>query len=489
MKFFIQFFLCGILTGLLFPPFFLIPLGFIIFPYLFTLLKHKEYLLFNYRRHFLSGFFYGLGFFYIYLGWIKEPFLHDNLTKNFAVLSYFLVVYCSLYFGFIFLILKYFNQTINKLIMFPVLIITGEFFCANLSFGFPWFSFSLVHSGNIFGLSTIFFLGTYGLSFITIFIFLLPSIFLLNNSKLKKIFYVIVFIFLINLFLLIIFRNKEIDSSYNEELNVSLVQLNFPIGQKLSLEQSRIRLDYILDIIKINNSDILIFGENNYPFIIDNFNNLIYFQRLLKPKTNLIIGATRKDKDKYYNSLFLINKKKIEKFDKQILVPFGEFVPFRKFFSFMEFIAGTTDFSVGNDKRNLDLNNNNKFIPIICYEIIYFWKLLNTYNHDSDFIINLTNDSWFGKLSGPYQHFYFTRLRAAEFNKYLIRVSNNGISAIINNYGHIIDFIELEKQKTKTIKISISNNKTNNIKMHQIITLLIFLTLIIGILLEKKNDS
>ena len=64
-------------------------------------------------------------------------------------------------------------------------------------------------------------------------------------------------------------------------------------------------------------------------------------------------------------------------------------------------------------------------------------------------IINLTNDSWFGQLSGPYQHFYFARLRAAEFNKPIIRVSNNGISAAVDNLGNILSYIELDKKEVK----------------------------------------
>ena len=79
MNFFIKFFICGVLTSFLFPPFFLTPLGFIILPYLFNLLSQKNYLYLSYKKHFFSGFLFGLGFFLIFLGWIKEPFLiNDN---------------------------------------------------------------------------------------------------------------------------------------------------------------------------------------------------------------------------------------------------------------------------------------------------------------------------------------------------------------------------------------------------------------------------
>ena len=90
---------------------------------------------------------------------------------------------------------------------------------------------------------------------------------------------------------------------------------------------------------------------------------------------------------------------------------------------------------------------------MICYEIVFYWKLLNKSNYKSDFIVNITNDFWFGKYSGPYQHFYLTKIRAAEFNKPIIRVSNNGISAVIDNNGKILNNTELNKIGTYKIDV------------------------------------
>ena len=486
MKFFIQFFFCGILTSFLFPPFFLIPIGFIVFTYIFYLLNNKEYLKLNYYSHFFSGFLYGLGFFSIYLEWIKEPFLLDNYTKNFSFFSYLLVIYCSLFFGFIFSAIKYFKNPLLKWIMFPVLIVIAEFICGNLSYGFPWFSFSLIYSGNIYSNALIYYFGTYGLSYIVILVFLLPTMFFFKKKNTFNFLLITYSIFLILLSFLIIVRNTEIDYNYDKNLTITLAQLNFPINQQFKKDNQRIKYNYILEIIKENKSDILVFGENNYPYLMNN-NDIKYLQKFLHPKTNLIIGSTRKDTDKYFNSLFLINKKSFKKFDKQILVPFGEFIPFRFVFSFMDFIAGSNDYSIGNDKRTLMLSNDLNVLPAICYEIIYFWRLLDKDNFDSDLIINLTNDSWFGEFSGPYQHFYFTRMRAVEFNKPLIRLSSTGISAIIDNYGNIIDYIELNKRDNKTIQIAIPNYNANYRKFHHIIMYMIWLLLLIGFLVNKKN--
>ena len=229
MNFFIQFFICGILTSFLFPPFFLTPLGLIIFPYLFYLINNKEFKSFSYVNHFFAGFIYGLGFFLIYLIWIKEPFLVDKSTENIFFLSYALIIYCSLFYGIVFFCLRYVDRMDVKLLIFPSLFVGVEYICANLSFGFPWFSFSLVHSANSLGSTIIFYLGTYGLSYFTILFFLFPIIFLYKNNISFKTYFIIYLFFLISFSLLIIFRFFEINKSYlyNDNLvDISLVQLN-----------------------------------------------------------------------------------------------------------------------------------------------------------------------------------------------------------------------------------------------------------------------
>ena len=161
------------------------PLGFVIFPLLFNMVTSKEFSFLSYPRFFFMGVFFGLGFFTIFLGWIKEPFLLDDATKIYSFFSYLLIIYCSCFFGIIFCFIKFFKSKILKFIMIPGLIVMSEFICANFSYGFPWFSFSLIHSVNAFGSNMIFYLGTYSLSYVTIIIFLFPIIFLFSNKKYK----------------------------------------------------------------------------------------------------------------------------------------------------------------------------------------------------------------------------------------------------------------------------------------------------------------
>ena len=84
-------------------------------------------------------------------------------------------------------------------------------------------------------------------------------------------------------------------------------------------------------------------------------------------------------------------------------------------------------------------------------------------------MVNITNDSWFGEYSGPFQHFYLSRIRSVEFNKYLVRVSNNGISAIIDNYGNIINMLPLNKTGKIEYQLFIPESIDNKYRYHFII--------------------
>ncbi len=476
--------LLGIFTSFIFPPFFLVPLGFVIFPILFILLTKKDFSLLSYKKHFIAGIFYGFGFFSIYLYWIKEPFLIDDLTKKYSYISYLLIIYCSIYFGIIFSAVKFFKTKEIKFFALPLIIVLGEYFLANFSYGFPWLSFSLVNSANLFGTTLIFFIGSYGLSYLTILFFMLPLIFYEKFLNRNYILIPCLILFILTSIAATIRINKDYNSYY-KLLSVSIVQLNFPISTKFQNSKYE-KYKEIIKIIKENKSNILIFGENDFPFLMKD-KDIKLFQDIIKDKQQIIIGAIRKSKNKYYNSFFLINNKTYQKFDKKILVPFGEFIPFRSIFGFMEFVAGTFDFSKGEDQRSLNLYSNLTLLPVICYEIVYFWKLLNKNNLYSDIIVNLTNDSWFGNFSGPYQHFYFSKLRAAEFNKPLIRVANTGVSALIDNKGKIINYIKLNEKKINNFKFKIMKNNHNFIYLHKLILILFFFLFFMFLIMNRKN--
>ena len=157
--------------------------------------------------------------------------------------------------------------------------------------------------------------------------------------------------------------------------------------------------------------------------------------------------------------MFDSNLNLIDNYNKMKLVPFGEFLPFENILNKIGLKPITNNiesFSSGNTRKILEIKNDYQkfnFLPLICYEIIYSGNL--TKNFDFDFILNISEDGWFGKSIGPKQHFIHSVFRAIENGKYVIRSSNNGMAAIINPLGQIekkIDYgksgyIDFEKEE------------------------------------------
>ena len=132
-------------------------------------------------------------------------------------------------------------------------------------------------------------------------------------------------------------------------------------------------------------------------------------------------------------------------FDKFHLVPLGEYVPLRRVFPFISKVTpGGMDFSAGPGPTTIRLPGLPAVGPVICYEVIFPHAVVNQADRP-DWIVNLTNDGWFGITSGPYQHFASARLRAVEEGLPLVRAANNGISGIVDPYGRVIDRLGLDE--------------------------------------------
>ena len=153
------------------------------------------------------------------------------------------------------------------------------------------------------------------------------------------------------------------------------------------------------------------------------------------------MGINSIKQNKIYNSLVVLNNESelLYKYNKNKLVPFGEFLPFENFFQrvgLKKITQGYQSFSADDKREILDIDKL-KFIPLICYEIIYSGKI-NPNKKYYDFILNISEDGWFGKSIGPAQHLSHSIFRSIEEGKNVIRSTNNGVSALVNPKGQII---------------------------------------------------
>lgn len=169
--------------------------------------------------------------------------------------------------------------------------------------------------------------------------------------------------------------------------------------------------------------------------------------RALPPDSIGLLGSLRNINDRFFNSVTVLDKKAaiLSTYDKHHLVPFGEYIPFRQYLNLTPLAAGISiigDFTRGSGVLTLHLDHLPKPSPLICYEAIFPGAVASRTDRP-DWLLNVTNDAWYGKTAGPHQHFAITRVRAIEEGLPLVRAANTGISATIDPLGRMIGIKKL----------------------------------------------
>ena len=149
--------------------------------------------------------------------------------------------------------------------------------------------------------------------------------------------------------------------------------------------------------------------------------------------------------DRIWNSIEIVDRTAniVGEYDKAHLVPFGEYMPWGDLLPFRKLTAGAMDISPGPGPRTVAVPKLPPFAPLICYEAIFSGAVLDPSRRPA-WILNLSNDAWYGRSSGPYQHFAMARTRAVEEGLPLVRVANNGITGVIDAEGRVLSHTSLD---------------------------------------------
>ncbi len=196
----------------------------------------------------------------------------------------------------------------------------------------------------------------------------------------------------------------------------------------------------------------LIWPESAFPFILSRDPAGAWRHRFAARRLTrlLITGAARVEMQagrdpKYYNSIEIVGRDGLlrERYDKQHLVPFGEYVPFEAVLDatgMTQFVQAPGGFAAGAGRRILRAPGLPAATPLICYEAIFPVEIGDAFTRAErpGWLLNVTDDAWFGTTPGPYQHYAQARLRAVESGLPLVRVANSGVSAVVDGFGREI---------------------------------------------------
>ena len=457
-------FLLGGMTIISFAPYNITLINFIVFSLLlFLILVVKKRTQTKYRKKkYIRYFFYlgcsfGFGFFLFGNYWITISLTHDEMFKSLIPLALILIpLFLSLFFGLAVLLVGPFaEKNISFIFLFSLVFSLFEFIRGNIFTGFPWNLISYTWSWSVETIQVLSLIGTYSFSLISITFFCMPFLFFGKKIFKTKIIFFLFFVITFGINYSYGF-NKLKNTSYglNKKINVKIISPNFSLKDYHS-QSEELQLKRLIKISdpKKNEKTIFIWPEG--IFYESYLEDIKQYKNLFKEKfsknhliilgiNNFFIDDDTKNK-KYFNSLVVLNNKLeiFAQYNKVNLVPFGEFLPFENIlskFGLKKITRGYSSFSAGSQREIIDLGNkfNNKLIlPLICYEIIYSGKIKNK-KQSPDLIVNISEDAWFGKSIGPYQHFSKAIYRSTEEGIFIARSANKGISAFIDPNGRVL---------------------------------------------------
>jgi apolipoprotein N-acyltransferase len=326
--------------------------------------------------------------------------------------------------------------------------------------GFPWNDLGMALGANL-GLAQIASLvGLHGLTFLTIAIFAAPAtLWRVGESRLRLAPAGLAALALALIAAFGAFRLAAPASATLPGVKLRLIQPNVAQDTSFSPENKDPILRRYFDLSEratapdrsgVRDVTHLIWPESAFPFILSRDTRaLADIADFLSGGATLITGAARLENDgsgpRYFNSIEIVGRDGLsaERYDKQHLVPFGEYMPFENMLEkahITQFVDIPGGFEPGAASRVLRIPGLPDAMPLVCYEAIFPIEIgdLFTGAERPRWLLNVTDDAWFGETPGPYQHLAQARLRAIELGAPLVRDANSGISAVLDGFGREI---------------------------------------------------
>ena len=423
-------------------------------------------------------------FFYAFLvhalgvSWVSESLMTYGLMSmagSIIVTAFFIIIISLPY-----ILIALFHKPIKKngifnINSFAVIFLAVEYIKSLFFGGFPWLLIGNSQNGTIFNFMYPVF-GTFMVSYTVV----LMSTLFYKSYYVKQKRYILLSIILGATYLSTYFKSDIKEVNYDDRISFTIYQPNIYPDKAYDTDgyQNIVR-QYIRFLDEKKSTDLTILPETIMPYVLNNNHELLEKIMMSSSKNNIIIaGFFTKSENNYFNSMIFFSDK-VDYYHKRKLVPFGEYTPW---YDTLIKLSDSLDIPLSNlshgPKSQRDIFfNNTKLLPLICFEST-FPNLLKS-SIETEIIINISNDGWFGNSLAPYQHLQITQVRALEFNRYILRAANTGVSAVINNHGEIIEYIPINKQGTLSGFIPINLDRSFYSRYGDIsVLMLLFLTLL-----------
>ena len=422
-------------------------------------------------KSFVCGWLFGFGYFLDSLYWIGNALLVEGNPYQWV----YPLAICGLPAGLAVFhgLATYFTRWITPgrrfydYDTFLVSFMAVEYLRSFIFTGFPWNLFGMAWTGHLEMLQILSIGGIQLLTFLSVFMMSAPGFAFAGTSKKAVRYGVLIAAFSVGIGLYAYgdMRLAKNQTEFRDDVLVQIVQPNIPQAEKWD---PALTWDNYRDILNIFKYDMnLTMGSEDMTRVLVlpetalNYHHLSEDSALealrgslyhFKENTFLLTGALLRGKDGYHNSLIALNKsaEQIYQFDKFHLVPFGEYVPFQSYIP-IQSVTSFTGFVEGHGPETAKVGSIPPFSPLVCYEVIFSGEVTIDNPQRPEWIVNVTNDAWYGISPGPFQHMAHAVYRAIEEGLPVVRSANTGFSTVVDPYGRVLLGIPLNSRYTEDI--------------------------------------
>ncbi|MDO8877711.1 MAG: apolipoprotein N-acyltransferase [Pseudolabrys sp.] len=414
----------------------------------------------------VAGWCFGFGFFVAGLYWIGHAFLVDAKTFGWLLpvavsgLPAYLAIFTGLALAAARLI---WVRGPERILALAAMMTIMEWLRGHVLTGFPWNTFGYALTEPLALAQSVSLIGIWGLTFVTVAVCACPAVLADDRVDTPRPYrtLLVAFLVLAGLTGYGIARLAVHPTTYVAGVKLRIMQPNLQQDVKFNYAaKDQVMARYLALSDRATGprskgvADVthLIWPESAFPFFLAREPDVLaQIAAMLKPGTELITGAVRPaagaSEPRAYNSVYVIDPDGSIHgiYDKVHLVPFGEYLPFQTLlerFGLQQLTKQVGGFLAGGRRRTMDVPGAPKMLPLICYEAIFPGAAVPP-GERPGWMVNLTNDGWFGISTGPYQHFQQARVLAIAEGLPLVRAANTGISGVIDPVGRVVQSLPL----------------------------------------------